>query len=278
MKKIISLELILLLFFVFCSCGLTITETENGTDGKISTVSTAAEGVRREETEEPTESVGNCETKNNAEKPTEKTTEKPTEKPTEKVSSDYISTAESESRQTEAQPQSTEKKTEQVPVTEGTVTTNPTQPSDSKKTVSCTLEISCKSIFPNIKKLKESKAPFLPSNGIILNTTAFAVPTGSTAFDVIKQACSEGVCSDKCKYCEKNGIHLDYIYTPGYDSYYIRGIHQLYERDCGSQSGWMYSVNGIFPNYGCNKYEVKENDVIKFLYTCDLGEDLGADY
>ena len=40
----------------------------------------------------------------------------------------------------------------------------------------------------------------------------------------------------------------------------------------------MYSVNGVFPNYGVNKYTVKNGDNIKLLYTCDLGEDVGNSF
>ncbi len=41
----------------------------------------------------------------------------------------------------------------------------------------------------------------------------------------------------------------------------------------------MYSVNGVFPNYGVNKYTVKNGDDIKFRYTCNgFGEDLGANF
>ena len=44
-------------------------------------------------------------------------------------------------------------------------------------------------------------------------------------------------------------------------------------------SGWMYSVNGVFPNYGVNKYTVKNGDNIKLRYTCNgLGEDIGAEF
>ena len=57
---------------------------------------------------------------------------------------------------------------------------------------------------------------------------------------------------------------------------YIEGINNLYEFDGGSNSGWMYSVNGVYPNYGVGSYKVKSSDVIKFNYTCNLGADLGA--
>ena len=60
-----------------------------------------------------------------------------------------------------------------------------------------------------------------------------------------------------------------------YNSHYIEGINNLYEFDCGELSGWMYSVNGWYPNYGCSRYQVQDGDVIEWHYTCDLGEDLG---
>ena len=40
----------------------------------------------------------------------------------------------------------------------------------------------------------------------------------------------------------------------------------------------MYKVNGDFPNYGCSSYKVKNGDTIKWLYTCDMGTDIGEDH
>ena len=88
---------------------------------------------------------------------------------------------------------------------------------------------------------------------------------GDTVFDALKAVCRD------------YGIQLEYSWTPAYGSYYIEGIHNLYEFDCGNLSGWMYSVNGWFPNYGCSKYRLKDGDYIKWLYTCKgLGSDVGA--
>ena len=58
----------------------------------------------------------------------------------------------------------------------------------------------------------------------------------------------------------------------------VEGINQLYELDCGKNSGWMYSVNGTFPNYGASAYKPKDGDVILWVYTCDLGNDVGNPY
>ena len=76
--------------------------------------------------------------------------------------------------------------------------------------------------------------------------------------------------------CKEKGIHLESSWTPIYNSAYIEGIHNLYEFDCGALSGWMYRVNGWYPNYGCSRYQLQDGDVVEWRYTCDLGNDVGG--
>lgn len=140
----------------------------------------------------------------------------------------------------------------------------------------CYFTISCETINGNIDKLSAAKKLFVPSDGIIIKDLRVEISKGDTAFDVIKKACKGNTCKANCQYCRNGGIQLEYTYTPAFDNYYIEGIHQLYEKDCGTQSGWMYSVNGEFPNVGCSAYSVKAGDRIVFAYTCDMGEDLKA--
>ena len=73
-----------------------------------------------------------------------------------------------------------------------------------------------------------------------------------------------------------NKIHMEFEETPIYNSAYIEGIHNLYEFDCGELSGWMYRVNGWYPNSGCSRYQLKEGDQVEWIYTCDLGRDIGG--
>lgn len=146
------------------------------------------------------------------------------------------------------------------------------------KTVTCTIEISCQTILDNIDKLRPEKKPFLPKGGYILTETTVSVKEGSSVFDVLTAVCKQNTCPDKCAYCRQSGIQLEYNDNNSFGSQYIRGIHQIYEKDCGTQSGWMYSVNNTFPNYGINNYIVSNGDKIKILYTCDLGEDIGNNY
>ena len=71
---------------------------------------------------------------------------------------------------------------------------------------------------------------------------------------------------------------MEASFTPMYNSYYIKGINNLYEFDCGDGSGWMYRVNGWYPNYGVSRYALRDGDVIEFRYTCELGDDIGGGY
>ena len=71
---------------------------------------------------------------------------------------------------------------------------------------------------------------------------------------------------------------MEFSWPPMYNSAYIAGIYNLYEFDVGDGSGWMYKVNDWFPNYGCSRYQVQPGAVICWVYTCDLGYDVGGGY
>ena len=129
----------------------------------------------------------------------------------------------------------------------------------------CTIEIRCDTIINNLGSLKAGKEGYVPASGTILATSRVSFEDGETVFDVLQRACSAA------------GLQLEYGWTPMYNSYYIEGINNLYEFDCGAESGWMYKVNGWFPNYGCSSYTLKDGDVIVWCYTCNgLGADVGG--
>lgn len=129
----------------------------------------------------------------------------------------------------------------------------------------CTIEVRCDTILDNMGDLAPGKSSCVPGNGVILAASTVRFAQGDTVLDVLKAAASA------------TGLELEYSYTPGYGSYYVEGINNLYEFDCGNESGWMYKVNGWFPNYGCSEYQVRDGDVIVWCYTCKgYGADLGA--
>ena len=130
----------------------------------------------------------------------------------------------------------------------------------------CTITIRCDTVLDNQNLLEEAKVPYVPADGVILPEITVEFTPGENVFDVLQRV------------CEAADIPLEYSWTPLYDSYYLEGICHLYEFDCGPESGWMYQVNGTFPNYGCSSYEVQPGDRIEWLYSCiGLGADLGAD-
>ncbi len=135
---------------------------------------------------------------------------------------------------------------------------------DKGKTLSCTFSIECSTIFNNLDMLEPDKLEMLPSGGVILSKTTVSFYEGESVFDVLQRLCRE------------KGIHMESAWTPIYNSAYIEGIHNLYEFDCGSLSGWMYRVNGWYPNYGCSRYQLKDGDKVEWRYTCDLGSDIGG--
>ena len=168
--------------------------------------------------------------------------------------------------------------TTSVTTTESTTAYSTTEAPTTKMKKYCTVRIECDTIYDNLSKLKEGKKDFLPSSGVILDNVEVELSGGESAFDVIKKACEKNVCTDNCKYCKANGVQIEYTYTPAFNNYYIEGIHQIYEKDCGTQSGWMYSVNGNFPDEGSSSYTVSSGDVIVFSFTCNMGEDIGNYY
>ena len=136
----------------------------------------------------------------------------------------------------------------------------------TEKALTCTISIDCKTILDNLHDLRASKADYVPADGWILYKSTVEFEQGDTVFDVLKRVTKAA------------GIQMESKWTPMYNSYYVEGINQLYEFDCGERSGWMYSVNGWYPNYGCSSYELKAGDKIEWRYTCDLGSDVGDQY
>lgn len=157
-------------------------------------------------------------------------------------------------------------KAQQEAINSGVVSGNAETSGSSGQTLpTCTIEIRCDTILNNWDDLEKGKEGYVPSNGTILATSTVSFTEGDTVFDVLTAVCKAA------------GIQLEYTFSSLYGSNYVEGINNLYEFDCGEESGWMYKVNGWFPNYGCSKYELHDGDVIVWCYTCKgLGADVGG--
>lgn len=98
--------------------------------------------------------------------------------------------------------------------------------------------------------------------GTILEDTEVEFKEGETVLDTLKRVTRE------------HKIQMEYRGRKG--TAYIEGINNIYEFDYGAESGWLYSVNGVFPNRGAGVWPVEANDHIRWLYTVDLGKDWDA--
>lgn len=121
-----------------------------------------------------------------------------------------------------------------------------------RETITCTFSIDCKNA---VGKLPPNLEAILPSDGIILKSVTVTCTKNETVLSALKRVCKE------------NNIAIESDFSG-----YVRGIAQLYEKDCGANSGWMYSVNGVFPNVGAGAYRLKEGDTVAWRYTCEYGD------
>ena len=141
-----------------------------------------------------------------------------------------------------------------VKLTTSKATTKKNEPT-VKDEISCTLNVECKSILNNMDKLKDGHSEYVPANGYIIKGYTYTAKAGFTAYDALKKA------------CEDNGIKLTAKSTM-YGTY-VSGINNIDEFDCGSQSGWMYSINGNRPNVSASSQRVTDGDEITFEYVCE---------
>ncbi|BBI35464.1 DUF4430 domain-containing protein [Cohnella abietis] len=136
---------------------------------------------------------------------------------------------------------------------------------DKKEKLTVTLSVTCKTILDNLNIFNKDKLEVLPEDGVIYKARKVTFYKGESVFDVLLRE------------MKSNKIHMEFEMTPIYNSNYIEGINNIYEFDCGELSGWMFKVNGWFPNYGSSRYILEDGDVVDWVYTCDLGRDIGGD-
>lgn len=119
-------------------------------------------------------------------------------------------------------------------------------------TITCTFSIDCKNA---VGKLPPNLEAVLPSDGVILDSVTVTCKKNETVLSALKRICKE----------RNIAVESDF-------SGYVRGIAQLYEKDCGANSGWMYRVNGVFSVVGAGAYRLKEGDSVIWRYTCEYGD------
>lgn len=96
--------------------------------------------------------------------------------------------------------------------------------------------------------------------GVILPETEVTLSKGDTVLSITRRVL--------------NSKGIDFKVRGGY----VSSIDNQSEFDKGPNSGWMFSVNGKFPGVGPGSVQVRSGDYIEWLYTTDLGKDIGNIY
>ncbi|MCL2198823.1 MAG: DUF4430 domain-containing protein [Defluviitaleaceae bacterium] len=126
-----------------------------------------------------------------------------------------------------------------------------------------TLAVSAETLLENMHLLSEYRHRLVPDDGIIFPPTEVFAHDGESVFDVLNREMRNA------------GIHMVFRQMPVFGSVYIEGINNIFEFDAGGLSGWKYQVNGDFPGVGASAFILQEGDFIEWLFTVDLGRDLG---
>lgn len=138
------------------------------------------------------------------------------------------------------------------------------EPSQEPETETCTIEIRCDVLLDTSLVENEAILPYIPADGTVLAETEVELEEGDTAFDVLNRV------------TRANDIHMETRKGGSHPGDYIEGIAYLYEFDAGPLSGWVFQVNGTVHNYGASSFELQPGDELIWMYTCDLGRDMGS--
>ena len=124
--------------------------------------------------------------------------------------------------------------------------------------ISCTIEIRCDNATARKDTVNPSIASRIPDDGTILEVTTYTGNEGFTVYDVLAAV---------------TAAHNPVIpIVANADRSYVSSINNLSEKNVGPTSGWTYRVNGVLPMMAANQYKVKDGDVIKWIYVCQMGD------
>lgn len=125
--------------------------------------------------------------------------------------------------------------------------------------ISCTIEIRCDNATARKDTITNPGIrDAIPDDGTILEVTTYTGNEGFTVYDVLAAV---------------TAAHNPVIpIVANADRSYVSSINNLSEKNVGPQSGWTYRVNGVLPMMAANQYTVKDGDVIKWIYVCQLGD------
>lgn len=248
-KKLTSIISILLsLTLLISACANTAEETENSTSIESSSTTSTVDLTTVAESTSTTSSTSET-TSTSEEETSSQTTQKASTKgATTTTSTTVADTSSSTTTQTSSSTTSTTTTTRATTTAAPTTTTIPTTTEAVNLKVSLTIDLT--SLADNPELLGEPlHSTLVPESGYITANTTIDIGAGDNPIDILQR-------------------FLDAYQIP-YDirsGAYVAAINNIYEFMAGGESGWAYSVNGIYPEYGARDYVLQDGDVVVWEY------------
>lgn len=123
----------------------------------------------------------------------------------------------------------------------------------SGNTITTSIKISCETI--------KGESEYAPENGVVLEKSEIKLSEGASVYDQLV----ETVKQNKIQFEVNDKIVKGYV----------AGLAGIYGGDFGDLSGWLFKVNGKFSNLGTNDLKLSEGDFVEWVYTKEMGADVG---
>ena len=125
----------------------------------------------------------------------------------------------------------------------------------------CSLVVDCSILTDKTDTLPEAVVSCIPKDGIFFKAENIEFAENETPQALLVRLAKEK--------------KLPVEFTDSVYGSYVEGIGGLYAGDAGELSGWLYTVNGEFLSVAASEYVLQPGDAIAFVYSCDMGYDIG---
>lgn len=130
--------------------------------------------------------------------------------------------------------------------------------------ITVTVLAECAAALDNMESIDErvNTADVIPADGVVIAYCEASLPEGATAYDALTLA------------ARQQKVRVDGSGTVY--GVYVSAIGHIAEFGFGDMSGWLYSVNGEYPEVSCGEYRLHDGDAVEFHYTCSYGAGMEA--
>lgn len=118
--------------------------------------------------------------------------------------------------------------------------------------ITCTVAVSCQTVWENTDLVEQATLDLLPEDGWMIRETELTVPEGTTVLETLQWAAQEADLA---------------VVTSGAPAF-VERVGDLANGDAGDVSGWTYTVNGEAIMESAAVQTVSEGDQVIWSFVC----------